>query len=228
MTIRSCLTTRQYLSAALLGMLVGFPVIAAVQAKTLVVGQGAANKCNNNTPTFKAIQDAINSASSGDMVYICPDIYDEQVLVSSTKSNITIRGSGAGLTVLRPKPATVVQITTSIATQTLAAPIVLVDGDSNITIGNLTIDGSAADSGAILNANCLSLPFYIGIFYRLGSGTVDTVQVTGITSGKACAGGGPRGKLQFRCDEKPSGSLRSHRHYLRWGEYHVHYHGKYN
>jgi parallel beta helix pectate lyase-like protein len=62
-----------------------------------------------------------------------------------------------------------------------------VDGASNVTIATLTVDGSVADSGAVLVPNCFSLPFYIGIFYRVSSGNIDAAQVTGITSSKACA-----------------------------------------
>src|SRR5262245_18998026 len=76
---------------------------AAYAQGTLVVdddGQGTAANCNASAPTFGSIQGAVDAALSGDAVFICPGVYDEQVEV--TTSDLTIRGSGAGSTVLRP------------------------------------------------------------------------------------------------------------------------------
>jgi hypothetical protein len=148
-------------------------------------GLATATDCNASSIAFTTIQAAVNAAAPGDTILICPATYNEQVVVTGNKSNLNIRGSGASLTIL--KPTTVVPNTNSVLSGTLAAPILLVDGVTNVTVGSLTIDGSAADSGAVLVPNCLVLPFYMGIYYRGGSGNVDTARVTGITSGKACA-----------------------------------------
>ena len=66
-------------------------------------------------------------------------------------------------------------------------PIVLVDGASNVTIASVTVDGSSADSGAILIPQCPFLPFFAGIYWKNSLGTLDTSSVTGIKSATACA-----------------------------------------
>jgi len=174
--------------ASLFGVLLASNILLQIEAWAATQlfdtdGQASTTDCSGFGSAFTTIQTAVNAASSGDTIYICPGVYNEQIRV--TKSGLTIRGSGAGLTVLRP--TAVAQNTTSIISQTSVAPILLVDGVNNVTIANMTVDGSAADSGAVLVPNCLSLPFYIGIFYRASSGAIDAAQVTGITSGKACA-----------------------------------------
>jgi pectin methylesterase-like acyl-CoA thioesterase len=63
-------------------------------------GQASPTDCNGFGSAFTTIQAAVNAASPGDTIYICPGVYNEQIRV--TKSGLTIRGSGAGLTVLRP------------------------------------------------------------------------------------------------------------------------------
>jgi hypothetical protein len=191
-TIRSYMSMRVFLSIFMLGAVTALNTMttprAAQAATTLVVdadGQATATDCNAANSAFTTIQAAVNAAAPGDTIYICPGTYNEQVVVSETKGDLIIRGSGAGVTLL--KPTAVTPNTTSILLGTQAAPILLINGAANVTIRSLTIDGSAADSGAVLVPNCTALPFYIGIYYRGGSGTVDTAQVTRITSGKACA-----------------------------------------
>jgi hypothetical protein len=159
----------------------------AVQAATLVVdvdGQASATDCAASNSAFSSIQAAVNAAASGDTIQICPGTYNEQVVVRT--GNLTIRGSGAGVTVLRPTVVT--PNTTSVLLGSPVAPILLVDdGAANVTIKSLTIDGSLADSGAILFPQCPVVGFYVGIYYRNSSGTIDTARVTNVTSSTVCA-----------------------------------------
>src|SRR5439155_25822819 len=70
---------------------------------TLVVdkdGQASATDCNANQPAFTVIQDAVNAASAGGRILICPGTYADQVVVST--NNLTIRGTGQSVAVLRP------------------------------------------------------------------------------------------------------------------------------
>jgi hypothetical protein len=108
-------------------------------------------------------------------------IYNEQVAV--TKSRLTIVGEGAGITILRP--TVVSNVATNLFGNPVAA-ILLVQGATEVTVAKLTIDGSAAQQGATIFPPCTSLPFYVGMYYRDSSGTLDTAHITGITSAAAC------------------------------------------
>jgi hypothetical protein len=158
---------------------------AVGRAATLAVdddGKATPLNCDAGDAAFGTVQAAVNAAVSGDTVYVCPGIYDEQVEL--TTSHLTIRGAGAGLTVLRPAAA--VGNATNAFGNPVAA-IILVDGATHVNIVSLTVDGSVADSGASILPFCPALPFYAGIYFQSGSGTVDTAHVTGIQSGSACA-----------------------------------------
>lgn len=157
----------------------------ATQAATLVVdvdGLATATDCNGFSGAFTTIQAAVNAAAPGDTIQICPGNYNEQVVVM--KSNLTIQGSGTGVTVLRP--TTVLQNTTAIFSGAPVKPIVLVDGAANVTIGSLTIDGSIADSGSALFPRCPIVGFYMGVYFRNSSGTINATHVTNMTSSTVC------------------------------------------
>jgi len=166
---------------------VGTPQPAHAQS-TLVVdadGLAAATDCDVNLPAFSGIQAAVNAALPGDTIQICPGAYDEQVVV--TKNDLTIRGAGAGITVLRP--TVVAQNTVRPGTTSPVAPILLVDGATGVRVSALTIDGNLADGGADMLPTCSGIPFYVGIFFRNSSGTIDTAHVTHVMSAAFCAMG---------------------------------------
>ena len=151
----------------------------AAQAATLMVdadGHASATNCNASTDTFTTIQAAVNAAAPGDTISVCPGVYSEQLVVPSSRGNLTIRGFGAGSTVLRP--TAVLQNTTAIFSGAPVRPIVLVDGAPNVTFESLTIDGSAADSGSAVFPRCPIVGFYIGVYFRAGSGTINTTHIT--------------------------------------------------
>jgi hypothetical protein len=184
---RSFPSTRFLLSISLFGALVVLSTATprTAEAATLLVdddGQATATDCNAPGVAFNTIQGAVNAAVSGDTIQICPGTYNEQVVV--TTSHLTIRGAGAGVTVVRPT-AVAHNATNSFGNP--VAAILLVNGAADVKVASLTIDGSAADSGASVAPPCPLLPFYTGIFFRNSSGTVDTARVTGIQSGTACA-----------------------------------------
>ena len=181
---RSFQSMQLLLSFTILAMLCAVAPRSA-QAATLVVdddGQATALDCNASQVAFGTVQAAVNAGATGDTIQICPGTYNEQVAV--TTSHLTIRGAGSGLTVLRP--TAVVQNAINLFGNPVAA-IMLVKDAANVTVANLTIDGSAADSGASIAPPCPFLPFYTGIYLRNSSGAVDTLHVTGIQSGTACA-----------------------------------------
>lgn len=189
MITRSLFSFRKHLLARTAGLMFlavsAFvtPLPAHAQS-TFVVdddGQGTATNCNAGAPAFSSIQAAVNAAASGDTIFICPGTYNEQVVV--TTSNLTIRGVSAGSTVLRP--TVVVQNTFRLNNNRPAAPILLIDGVGGVTVTNLTIDGSLADSGTGI-FSCGRVPVYSGIYYRNSSGSVDTTHVTNIKSATSC------------------------------------------
>ena len=63
----------------------------------------------------------------------------------------------------------------------------LVKGATGVTLASLTIDGGAADGGATHFANCATVGFTLGIYYRNSSGTVDSTNTTNIRSAACCS-----------------------------------------
>src|SRR6266496_4144225 len=148
---------------------------AAAADTTFVVdddGRGTASDCNASQKAFSSVQAAVDVATPGSTILVCPGTYAEQVAI--TKSNLTVCGSGQGVTVLRPSavPATV----TGVLLPYPVAPILLVDGATGVTISGITVDGSVAESG-VSNLDCPQVGFYAGIHFRNASGTVDSAQV---------------------------------------------------
>lgn len=161
------------------------PAHAQTTRVVAVDGKGSATDCNAHTPAFStSIQAALTAAAPGDTVFVCPGIYDEQVTVA--KDGITLRGVGAGSTVIRP--SAVAATTTSLVLGVPVRPIVLLQG-ANITLRSLTIDGSLADSGSSLLPDCRVLGFYLGVYVRGGSATVAFTQVTHVASATVCGHG---------------------------------------
>ena len=161
---RSPQSMRLLLSISLFGVFIALSAALTskgAQAATLVVdddGQATALNCDASGAAFSTIQLAVNAAASGDTIQICPGTYDEQLVV--TKSSLTIRGAGAGLTVVRP---TVVNQNSTNMFGNPVAPIVLVDGTADLILANLTLDGSSADSGATIVPPVLCCPSMWGL-----------------------------------------------------------------
>ena len=159
----------------------------AYAATTVVVdddGRATASDCNAQQKTFSSVQAAVDAAQAGSTVLICPGTYVEQVTIA--RNDLTLLGSGQGVTVLRPSavPATV----TGVLVPYLVAPIVVVNGVSGVTVSRLTVDGSVAESG-VSNMDCPQVGFYAGIHFRNASGTVDSTQVMKVNSGTRCSSG---------------------------------------
>ena len=154
---------------------------------TLVVdgdGQGSAADCDEPREAYYRIQDAVDDAMPGDTIFICPGTYDEQVAV--TTSNIILQGSGMDTTIIRPSVVSVNSTGTSIPFP--VAPILLVTEATGVAMKDLTVDGSLAGSGAA-NLDCRDVGFYMGIYYRNSSGTIDVTHITNIRSATACSAG---------------------------------------
>jgi len=159
---------------------IGFSTPAWPTPTTLVVdddGKAAPENCDAEDLTFSIIQSAINAASPGDTVFVCPGEYNEQVTIRTP--GVTLEGSGIDQTVV--KPGTLSLTAPRLFSGQPLAYIILVDGVSGVTIKNLTVDGSAADADAFCDPSG-----FTGIFYRASSGTITDVKVTSIKEPLGC------------------------------------------
>jgi hypothetical protein len=128
---------------------------------------------------FTSIQAAVNAASRGDRINVCPGTYREQVRVNKA---LTIRGIGVAnqhLSLIMPNA--VVANSTSTASGNPIAAIVLVEGTDKVTLTHLAVDGTNNGLG-----DCATN--LVGIYYRNASGTVNDVAVRNIQLAPALFG----------------------------------------
>ena len=143
------------------GVLAGVTANGAAGA-TLVVGQ----KPSCEGVQFSKIQDAVNAASPGDTVQVCPGVYAEQVTVSKPLQLIGNNGA-----ILQPSGAAA--NTTGLASGQSIASILLIENTTGVTVRNLTVDGSEADINACS-------PDLIGVFFRNASGQLSRIAVRNV------------------------------------------------
>jgi nitrous oxidase accessory protein NosD len=143
------------------GVLTGVAANGAAGA-TLVVGQ----KPSCEGVQFSKIQDAVNAASPGDTVQVCPGVYAEQVTVSKPLQLIGNNGA-----ILQPSGAAA--NTTGLASGQSIAAILLIENTTGVTVRNLTVDGSEADINACS-------PDLIGVFFRNASGQLSRIAVRNV------------------------------------------------
>lgn len=115
---------------------------------------------------FTTIGAAVAAAPLGATVNVCPGVYPEQVTITQSLKLVGIVDSltGHNAAVVVSPPDGVVANTTDLHGFPVAAQI-LVDGTSNVTVSNLTIDGS--NNGLTDCATDLE-----GIFFKNSSGTI--------------------------------------------------------
>ena len=143
----------------LVAMCVSIALPAAASAAVIVVGQNAA--CAG--AQFAKIQDAVNAASPGDTIQICPGLYAEQVTISKP---LVVNGNNGAI--LRPNGAAA--NTTGLASGQSIAAILLVENTTEVTIRNVTVDGTDADINACS-------PDLVGVFFRDASGQLTRMAV---------------------------------------------------
>lgn len=157
------------------GLAIGVSALPASAARsTLYVNNagtvGTDTSCSD--PGFTSIQAAVNAATSGTTVRVCPGIYDEQVTVNV--SDITIQGAGASSTTIDPttsSPTTMSDLDTG---QTIV-PIVDVAGQADVTIADLTVEGSGLSNGF---SGCSDN--FVGVLFQNASGALADAIVDGV------------------------------------------------
>jgi nitrous oxidase accessory protein NosD len=129
-------------------------------AVTIVVGQ---NSVLCPGAQFAKIQDAVNAASAGDSIQICPGTYIEQVSITKP---LQLNGNNGAII----RPNNIVANSTGLASGQPIAAIILVQDTTGVTIRNVIVDG--VDNGI---SECA--PDLIGVFYRNASGELSHVAV---------------------------------------------------
>ena len=139
-------------------------------AETLIVSK--TTPCRATKTFYTTIQAAVNVASSGAVIDVCPGTYAEQVkigipLVLTGISN----GNADEPTITVPSGGIVANTTvTPRNTSVSAGAQILVQGTAGVTIQNLSIDGS---NSGLTDCNTA----IVGIYYQNASGVVRSVTV---------------------------------------------------
>jgi hypothetical protein len=129
------------------------------------------------------VQAAVDAASSGDVVRVCPGTYAERVLIPRGKNNLSLRSTAVLGAVLKPPAA-------GVPWGRDPAAIVVVRGD-HAHIRGFRIQGPL--NYAVLNQDgnegdpCHSHTHSSGIAVPEGSATIDSNRITGIVT--PCGGG---------------------------------------
>ncbi len=132
---------------------------------------------NGENGDDSAIQTAINSVPSGSTVCVSAGTYPEQLTISEP---LTLLGAGNASTIIEPSAPLALNTfdydsSSTYADLTPAAAIVLVANTTGVTIGDLTVSGSAA---AATFTGC-GVDYY-GIDFQASSGKVNGTTVTDI------------------------------------------------
>jgi len=136
---------------------------AAAHAATLTVSN-TPGLCPN--AQYASIQMAIDASKPGDLINVCPGTYNEVLSIDQYHSNLTVQGITVG---------TQNQVVISPPFSELP-PAVIVDviSTKDITLRNLTIDGSA-----IFTCSGLNL---IGVRYGNASGTMEGLTIRNLNA----------------------------------------------
>lgn len=125
-----------------------------------------ANRAQCPGAQFSTIQAAVNAASAGTIIRICPGTYAEQVSITKP---LSLRGQ-SGVVI---QPSNVTANATGTASGQAIAAIILVQGVTNVDISDVVVDG--ANNGI---TGCG--PDLIGILYQNASGDVTRVAVRNV------------------------------------------------
>jgi hypothetical protein len=139
-----------------LALTLGFAGTAS--AADVFVNDNADGSGGCATAANQTVQDGVDAANPGDTVVVCPGTYTEQVTVSE---NIAVDGFGPGVSTIEA-PATVPTAFTPAGSDPIK-PVIHVDGATDATVSDVTIDGNGAG-----NANYR----LVGIAFEDAGGTL--------------------------------------------------------
>jgi parallel beta-helix repeat protein len=163
-----------YLPAAVLPLCLSIllPVNASAAGTTRVVdndGRASSVSCEAANPAPSTIQAAIDLSDTGDAIYVCPGIYEEQLKIVA--KNLTIRGVTSGdQNQVLIKPSGVVANSTNAYSGTAIAAVIAVEDSAYVLLRNLTVDGGD-------NQLTSCVPGLVGVFYRNSSGSLEASAV---------------------------------------------------
>lgn len=145
-------------------------LLSSASAATLEVGTC---RLPGNQPAiqhFSTIQAAVNAASPGDTVLVCPGTYPEQVTIAKNLTLSGLNSGNAGSAVVVPPPTGLVVL----PPDTVTAPQVFVDGTNGgvtqVVVSDLTVD--AANN---LITSCTMPPDIEAVYFLNASGTIENV-----------------------------------------------------
>ena len=168
-------------AACIVTALVATGVGTATAGPTLVVAQdgfGSPKDCEAPIATpYTTIGAAVAAAQPGDVIKVCPGVYNEQVAINKS---VTLRGDNGA--VVKPSPMSA--NTTSLTTGFPLAVVILVENASKVVLEGLTITGA---NRAIVGCPSASTPSLFGIFYRNASGAIRNNAIRGMRLGPADA-----------------------------------------
>ncbi len=125
---------------------------------------------------FATIQEAVNSASDGDVIVVSAGTYIEQVQVDGF-TGLTIQAA-SGAEVIIKAPENVVETGRTSSDREISA-VVTVENSSNVVIQGLTVDGDGKGN-TVDESDGAGAANYVGVFYRNASGSLLDVDVTGV------------------------------------------------
>ena len=144
-----------------------FLLAGALVCQTLLAANIYVGSCG--APAYPTIQAAVTASTSGENIYVCPGTYPEQVTITHNVNLIGVKsGTSADVVITSPSGGVVLNAYDTYPGALPVAAQVLVENSSNVTITNITVDGSNNQI-----ASCG--PDLRGIYYQNASGTLNEV-----------------------------------------------------
>jgi hypothetical protein len=145
-------------------VLLALTSFAAQQARAATVEVGT---CLAGLTHFSTIQAAVNAATPGTTIKVCPGNYPEQVVINKALA-LTGVDSIVGKTAIVTSPAAgIVQNATGLGSGSLIGAQILVENTTGVNISGLTVDGSGNQLSCTLD--------FMGIYYQNASGIINYV-----------------------------------------------------
>jgi hypothetical protein len=158
-------------NSALFAIGVVLVAASAAQAQNFAVGT-----CLPNLVHFQKIQDAVSGVTPGSTIFVCPNVYPEQVTISQP---LTLQGVAyfghdrPTITVPPSDPATGAGLQPNFfdpGGNQYAAQVLVKSNPGPVNILNMTIDGSGAPTGCS-NSILVQSTYLAGVFFE-GSGSI--------------------------------------------------------